>query len=173
MIFIMLKDMEYLFEIQVKTNMSRCNVIEVVPSEIDCVLEIKGKKNTGSRLIKCPFQIVGKKVNDGTWALKAKNLTHNHEPSTDISGHPSFRRLLSDDVQSVKSMTLSAYPKANSFFFASKKPKASGNLSNCIQPEGKNPQGKLEKSIDDRDDEDSYIWALSVFKKILENRDRL
>ncbi|KAL4561205.1 hypothetical protein LXL04_033368 [Taraxacum kok-saghyz] len=70
----------------------------------------KRKKNTGSRLINCPFQIVGKKGNDGTWVLKVKNLTHNHEPSTDMSGHPSFRRLLPDDVQSVKNMTLSGIP---------------------------------------------------------------
>ncbi|KAL4588354.1 hypothetical protein LXL04_001238 [Taraxacum kok-saghyz] len=70
----------------------------------------KRKKNTGSRLINCPFQFVGKKGNDGAWVLKAKNLTHNHEPSTDMSGHPSFRRLLPDDVQSVKNMTLSGIP---------------------------------------------------------------
>ncbi|KAL4572135.1 hypothetical protein LXL04_018904 [Taraxacum kok-saghyz] len=70
----------------------------------------KRKKNTGSRLINCPFQIVGKKGNDGAWVLKVKNLTHNHEPSTDMSGHRSFRRLLPDDVQSVKNMTLSGIP---------------------------------------------------------------
>nr|KAJ0202453.1 hypothetical protein LSAT_V11C600311600 [Lactuca sativa] len=33
--------MHYLFEIQLKTNMSSCNVIRVVPIEIDCVLVIK------------------------------------------------------------------------------------------------------------------------------------
>ncbi|XP_052627581.1 protein FAR-RED IMPAIRED RESPONSE 1-like [Lactuca sativa] len=70
----------------------------------------KRKKNTGSRLINCPFQIVGKKEYDGGWILKAKNLSHNHEPSTDISGHPSFRRLSPNDVQSVKNMTLSGIP---------------------------------------------------------------
>nr|KAJ0186149.1 hypothetical protein LSAT_V11C900470640 [Lactuca sativa] len=70
----------------------------------------KRKKNSGSRLINCSFQIVGKKGNDGFWVLKAKNLTHNYEPSTDISGHPSFRRLSPNDVQSVKNMTLSGIP---------------------------------------------------------------
>ena len=39
--FITLKDMHYLFEIQVKINMSSCNVTEAVPNEIDCVLAIK------------------------------------------------------------------------------------------------------------------------------------
>nr|KAJ0227310.1 hypothetical protein LSAT_V11C100002350 [Lactuca sativa] len=70
----------------------------------------KWKKNTRSRLINCHFQIVGKKEYDGGWILKAKNLTHNHEPSTDISGHPSFRRLSPNDVQSVKNMTLLGIP---------------------------------------------------------------
>ncbi|KAL6583797.1 hypothetical protein OROMI_003086 [Orobanche minor] len=67
----------------------------------------KRKRNTGSRLIKCPFQIVGRKGVDGVWVLNAKNLTHNHEPCTDMSGHPSFRRLSPEDVESVKNMTLS------------------------------------------------------------------
>ena len=67
----------------------------------------KRKRNTGPRLIKCPFQIVGRKGIDGVWVLNAKNLTHNHEPSVDMSGHPSFRRLSPTDVQSVKNMTLS------------------------------------------------------------------
>ncbi|XP_052620945.1 protein FAR-RED IMPAIRED RESPONSE 1-like [Lactuca sativa] len=70
----------------------------------------KRKKNTGSRLISCPFQIVGKKEYDGGWILKAKNLSHNHEPSTDISRHPSFCRLSPNDVQSVKNMMLSGIP---------------------------------------------------------------
>ncbi|KAL4561764.1 hypothetical protein LXL04_033938 [Taraxacum kok-saghyz] len=70
----------------------------------------KRKKITGSRLIKCPFQIVGKKGNDGAWVLKAKNMTHNHEPSTDIVGHPLFRRLSPQDTESVKNMTLSGIP---------------------------------------------------------------
>ena len=70
----------------------------------------KRKRNTGSRLIECPFRIVGKKENDDAWVLKATNLTHNHESSIDISGHPSFRRLSSDDIQSVKNMTLSGIP---------------------------------------------------------------
>ena len=39
----MLKDMECLFEIPVKINMSHYNVIEAVPIEIICVLVIKGR----------------------------------------------------------------------------------------------------------------------------------
>ncbi|PWA47757.1 hypothetical protein CTI12_AA460500 [Artemisia annua] len=70
----------------------------------------KRKKSTGSRLTDCPFQITGKKGSDGVWVFKVKNLTHNHDPSTDMSGHPSFRRLEPDDVQTVKKMSLSGIP---------------------------------------------------------------
>nr|XP_043620091.1 PKS-NRPS hybrid synthetase cheA-like [Erigeron canadensis] len=70
----------------------------------------KRKKRTNTRLINCPFQIEGKKGNDGVWFFKAKNLAHNHEPSSDMSGHPSFRRLTADNVESVKNMTLSGIP---------------------------------------------------------------
>ncbi|KAL6584586.1 hypothetical protein OROMI_003875 [Orobanche minor] len=62
----------------------------------------KRKKSTGSRLTDCPFQIKGKKGSDGVWIFQEKNLAHNHDPSTDMSGHPSFRRLEPDDVQTVK-----------------------------------------------------------------------
>ncbi|GJR20473.1 protein FAR1-related sequence 5 [Tanacetum coccineum] len=51
-----------------------------------------------------------KKGTDGTWVLKIHNLEHNHEPSTDMSGHPSFCRLPEEDVHTVKNMTLSGIP---------------------------------------------------------------
>ncbi|PWA49219.1 hypothetical protein CTI12_AA483420 [Artemisia annua] len=72
--------------------------------------EKKRKKSTGSRLTNCPFQISGKKGSDGLWVLSPINLTHNHEPTTDMSGHPSSRRLPPEDVQTVKHMTLSGIP---------------------------------------------------------------
>lgn len=37
-------------------------------------------------------------------------MTHSHDPSTDISGHPSFRKLEPDNIQIVKEMTLSGIP---------------------------------------------------------------
>ncbi|GJU05403.1 PKS-NRPS hybrid synthetase [Tanacetum coccineum] len=70
----------------------------------------KRKRNTTSRLVECPFQSGGKKGSDGSWVFKVANLEHNHEPSTDMLGHPSFRRLEPDDVQSVKSMIVSGIP---------------------------------------------------------------
>lgn len=78
--------------------------------DIRCPGEKRKKKSNGSRLINCPFRIVGIKRSDGNWVLKAKDLTHNHEPSTDVSRHPSFRRLPPDHIQSVKDMTLSGIP---------------------------------------------------------------
>ncbi|KAJ9549306.1 hypothetical protein OSB04_021849 [Centaurea solstitialis] len=68
------------------------------------------KKSTGSRLINCPFQIVGQKRSDGAWYFKVKDLTHNHEPSTDMSGHPSFRQLPSENINSVKEMSKAGIP---------------------------------------------------------------
>ncbi|KAL4582687.1 hypothetical protein LXL04_007245 [Taraxacum kok-saghyz] len=71
----------------------------------------KRKKSTSTRLINCPFQIVGKKQgHDGAWMIKIKDLSHNHEPSEDISGHPSFRQLPSECVKTVEEMTNAGIP---------------------------------------------------------------
>nr|KAJ0184863.1 hypothetical protein LSAT_V11C900471780 [Lactuca sativa] len=195
----------------------------------------------------------GKKGDDGVWVLKAKNLTHNHEPSTDISGHPSFRRLSPNDVQSVKNMTLSGIPLRQILSSLSQGnpnlPAVSRTIYNLKAKIRKESLGnrsmvnalfeefekegfiydilhnsiehithlfiahplsiKLAKSFSnifimdctyktnkynmplldiigvscfntsfyygfvflEREDEDSYIWALSVFKKTLENRE--
>ena len=47
--------------------------------------EEKKRKVTGSRLIDCPFEVWEKRKKDGVWKLDIKNLSHNHEPSTDMS----------------------------------------------------------------------------------------
>nr|XP_043625410.1 protein FAR1-RELATED SEQUENCE 5-like [Erigeron canadensis] len=72
--------------------------------------EINRKRSTTSRLTNCPFQIVGKRGADGFWAFTVKNLTHNHEPSKDMSGHSSFRQLSPNKVKTVKEMTMSGIP---------------------------------------------------------------
>ncbi|KAL4589691.1 hypothetical protein LXL04_002599 [Taraxacum kok-saghyz] len=66
----------------------------------------KRKKSTSTRLINCPFQI----GHDGAWMIKIKDLSHNHEPSEDISGHPSFRQLPSESVKTVEEMTKAGIP---------------------------------------------------------------
>ncbi|GJR30188.1 PKS-NRPS hybrid synthetase [Tanacetum coccineum] len=68
------------------------------------------KRSTGTHLIECPFSIKGKNGGDGVWVFEAIDLTHNHEPSTDMSGHSSFRRLPPEKVQSVKDMSLCGIP---------------------------------------------------------------
>ena len=62
----------------------------------------KRKRSTTSRLIKCPFHIVGKKRGSGSWVFKINDLAHNHEPSADMSGYPSFRQLPEDDIETVQ-----------------------------------------------------------------------
>lgn len=96
-----------------------CKATEEVLIEIEgsvmkmmkcCIVETKGRKKTTSRLIDCPFCISGKKGSDGAWIFTSPKLEHNHDPSTDMSGHPFYRRLKPDDVQRVKDMTLSGIP---------------------------------------------------------------
>nr|XP_043616205.1 protein FAR1-RELATED SEQUENCE 5-like [Erigeron canadensis] len=52
----------------------------------------------------------GKRGADGFWAFTVKNLTHNHEPSKDMSDHSSFRQLSPNKVKTVKEMTMSGIP---------------------------------------------------------------
>nr|KAJ0223620.1 hypothetical protein LSAT_V11C200088970 [Lactuca sativa] len=65
-------------------------------------IRVNEKKTTGSRLINCPFKLLGKRSNDGAWIFDVKDLSHNHELSTDISGHPS--------IKSFKEMTKAGIP---------------------------------------------------------------
>ncbi|PWA86891.1 protein FAR1-RELATED SEQUENCE 5 [Artemisia annua] len=157
----------------------------------------KRKRSTTSRLIECPFQIGGKKGQDGSWVFKVINLEHNHEPSTDMSGHPSFRRLEPDDVQSVKSMTISGIPPRQILTSLRQQtpnlPANSRTIYNLKAKIRRDDLGdrsmvmalldELEKDIIGvscfntsfysgfaflkNEDEDSYEWALNAFKKIL------
>lgn len=71
--------------------------------------ESSGVKNTRqrktcSRLTNCPFEAVGKK-DEGLWVLTVRNGNHNHDPLSNISEHPSARRLSEDEVLLIKEMT--------------------------------------------------------------------
>lgn len=68
------------------------------------------KRATASRLINCPFQIWGKKKRDETWHVEIKNVSHNHEPSKDMSAHPSCRRFSEEEFLKIKEMTLAGVP---------------------------------------------------------------
>ncbi|GJW53037.1 protein FAR1-related sequence 5 [Tanacetum coccineum] len=134
----------------------------------------------------------GKKGTDGTWVFKIHNLEHNHEPSTDMSGHPSFRRLPKEDAQTVKNMTLFGIPPRQIISSLRQKslnlPINSQTIYNLKAKLHKDDLGnrslvgalleKLEKGgfLHDVDhdsegritqDKDSYVWALKVFKKFL------
>ncbi|GKC53728.1 protein FAR1-related sequence 5 [Tanacetum coccineum] len=137
----------------------------------------KRKKSTWSRLTDCPFQIKGKKGSDGVWIFQVKNLSHNHDPSTDMSGHPSFCRLEPDDAKFRKD-DLGNRSAISLLFEELEK----GGFSHDILH---NPEGYNMPLLDiigvtcfntsfysgfvflKKKDKDHYVWALSVFKKIL------
>lgn len=62
------------------------------------------RRKTATRLINCPFEVVGKK-DDDLWTLTIKNGEHNHEPSTDNSDQPYCRRFREEEVLLIKEMT--------------------------------------------------------------------
>ena len=68
------------------------------------------QKKMATRLINCRFEIQRKRQGDGFGVVEVKNLSHNHEPSSNISGHPSCRRLSKEDIISKKEMTTSRIP---------------------------------------------------------------
>ncbi|CAG8792751.1 6960_t:CDS:1, partial [Racocetra fulgida] len=51
------------------------------------------KRQTGSRLIGCPFSLHGTKEKNNIWTLSIQDSTHNHVLSKNTSSHPSLRRL--------------------------------------------------------------------------------
>lgn len=59
------------------------------------------RKRGESRLVGCPFKIVASIRKDGTWHLETENPEHNHEPSEDLSLHPTFRRMTDEQLQKV------------------------------------------------------------------------
>jgi malonate-semialdehyde dehydrogenase (acetylating)/methylmalonate-semialdehyde dehydrogenase len=62
------------------------------------------QRKTASRLTNCPFEVVGKK-DDDLWRLTIKIGEHNHEPSTDVSDHPSCRRFTEEELLMIREMT--------------------------------------------------------------------
>lgn len=52
----------------------------------------------------------GKRKRDGVWKLEIKNLSHNHEASRDMSGHPYCHCFSSEEVQRIQEMTKAGIP---------------------------------------------------------------
>ncbi|KAH7849610.1 hypothetical protein Vadar_020344 [Vaccinium darrowii] len=68
------------------------------------------QRKTATRLINCPFEIRCKRQEDGFWLVEEKNNSHNPEPSSDMSGHPSCRRLSQEEITTIEEMTRSGIP---------------------------------------------------------------
>ncbi|KAL5797540.1 hypothetical protein ACOSQ2_002360 [Xanthoceras sorbifolium] len=63
------------------------------------------QRKTPSRLTNCPFEVVGKK-DDDVWILTIKCGEHNHEPSKEMSDHPSCRRFTEEEMLLIRDMTV-------------------------------------------------------------------
>ena len=66
--------------------------------------ESQRKRKTGTRPIGCCMEVIGKEKN-GLWEMYTKEATHNHEPSSNTSAHPSLQRLTNEQIQTVQRMT--------------------------------------------------------------------
>lgn len=63
------------------------------------------RKRSDSRLLGCPFRMLAVVRKDGVWRVSTENPEHNHEPSEDLSVHPTLRRLTEAQSQKVNDMT--------------------------------------------------------------------
>jgi len=70
------------------------------------------KRFTTSRRTNCPFSVVGRE-RDGEWFLEVRNNLHNHPFSSDLSAHPSHRKLDQDQIAEVEAMSLAGIPTRN------------------------------------------------------------
>ena len=62
------------------------------------------RKRGESRLLGCPFKMIAAGKKDGSWVVNTEVGTHNHEPSDDLSAHPTLRRMTDQQLQKVHEM---------------------------------------------------------------------
>ena len=75
--------------------------------KIDKKIHIDNRKRAScTRLINCPFEIRGKRLDGGFWVLELRNNSHNHDPSSDMSGHLSSRRLTTKEIIDILKMSM-------------------------------------------------------------------
>jgi hypothetical protein len=67
--------------------------------------EQRKRKRSDSRLLGCPFRMLAVVRKDGVWRVSTENAEHNHDPSEDLSVHPTLRRLTEVQSQKVNEMT--------------------------------------------------------------------
>ncbi|XP_071719264.1 uncharacterized protein [Rutidosis leptorrhynchoides] len=155
---------------------------------------VERKKSSVSRLVECPFRIIGGKGRDGIWVFKPKHLAHNHDPSTNISGHPSFSQLSTAKIQSVKDMIRARIPPRKILSSLRQQISNLPAISRTIYNAKKKFEEKLlgdrseigalyeelqkggflydilrssEGLLTHKEDEENYIWALNAFKEII------
>ncbi|XP_062020976.1 protein FAR1-RELATED SEQUENCE 6-like [Rosa rugosa] len=63
------------------------------------------RKNSASHRIDCPFKILGRRTAEGLWKVEISSLLHNHEPSTDMAGHPYCRLFTKEEALQVEQMS--------------------------------------------------------------------
>jgi len=62
-------------------------------------------RNKGTKLCNCPFSVnLVYRIQLNTWERVDKCLEHNHDPSSDLTGHSSIRRLKEDEKKAVETM---------------------------------------------------------------------
>ncbi|KAI9913295.1 hypothetical protein PsorP6_005704 [Peronosclerospora sorghi] len=65
---------------------------------------------SGTRLIMCPWNCLGKQQKDGLWTLSVLCDQHNHDPATELAGHSRVRRLTEDNEALVYKITAAGVP---------------------------------------------------------------
>jgi hypothetical protein len=62
------------------------------------------KRNTGTRITECSFEIRIHRTEYSTWAVRIHNPTRNHEPSNDPSEHSQYRQPTAEEKTTIQSL---------------------------------------------------------------------
>ncbi|KAG5544831.1 hypothetical protein RHGRI_017326 [Rhododendron griersonianum] len=135
----------------------------------------EGKRMSGSRLVNCPFQILGKKKVGKPWKVEIKDVSHNHEPSSDMSGHPICRRFSKEEVEGThlffahpSSIALTkSYPYVFVMDCTYKTNKYKMPLLDIVGVSSFNGSFYSCFAFMQKEEEGDYVWALERFKTIL------
>ncbi|KAI0997776.1 hypothetical protein K3495_g10412 [Podosphaera aphanis] len=72
------------------------------------------KRESTTRLVDCPFRIIARLQKDSTRILRITVTDHYHEPSSDMRGHPTARRLSSSQRTTIWKLLKSGVPPEQS-----------------------------------------------------------
>ncbi|KAI0995297.1 hypothetical protein K3495_g12885 [Podosphaera aphanis] len=68
------------------------------------------KRESATRLVDYPFRLTARLQKGSTWILRITVAEHNHEPSSDMRGHPTARRLNSSQRTTSRQLLKSGVP---------------------------------------------------------------